>query len=177
MTADTPDLDRLDALAGAATQGPWSRGDRWHVAGVNGRFGKDRCAYCGHHGQPTWIGQRDINGTKMLAHVHTDDEPWHKTSVYAEREDGPVTVIVETDEYGEMTDEDAAFIVAADPTTVLALTAELRDLRAKVAAVEALADLLTEQGEHHVEGCRGQADCARCVQIDLRNALNAKADQ
>ena len=37
-----------------------------------------------------------------------------------------------------------------------------------LAEVETLADLFVEQGDEHVAGCMGQADCAACCAADLR---------
>lgn len=57
------------------------------------------------------------------------------------------------------------------------LTADLAQAREALARVEALAELLTEQGDEHVAGCKGQADCARCVQLDLRAALAGPTEE
>ena len=37
-----------------------------------------------------------------------------------------------------------------------------------LARIEEYVDLLCEQGDEHVPGCTGQADCAACVAADLR---------
>ena len=48
-----------------------------------------------------------------------------------------------------------------------------RIIAARLAPVRTLADLLIEQGDEHVDGCEGQADCAACVHHDLVAALDA----
>lgn len=49
----------------------------------------------------------------MLAHVHTRPEPWSDHSIVFAAEDGPVTVVVETEEYGLIDPPDAEFIAHA----------------------------------------------------------------
>lgn len=47
-----------------------------------------------------------------------------------------------------------------------------------LAPIERFANLLIEQGDEHVTGCMGQADCAACVHHDLRAAIAAaRADR
>ena len=110
------DRERLDAIRAReqeATEGPWERGDRQHVAGVlPEQFGEGRCAFC-RMGEPTWVGRRSINGKRMLAHVHTQDKPYIEWGIYALREDGSVIVVNDTYEYGLMDDADAEFIAHA----------------------------------------------------------------
>ena len=149
----TARLGEIRERVAAATEGPWEHGDRQFTAGVNERFGTDACAHCRRHGDPTWIGVRDINGQKMLTHVHTDAEPWWKHGIFAFRDSGSSVVVHDTDEYGYMDQADAEFIAHAreDVPWLLAeverLTAE-RDrarglaarLEAQIARVEALAE-------------------------------------
>ena len=108
-------IEEIRARLEAATPGPWECGDRYHVAGVlPARFGEGKCAYCSRMGEPEWAGRRDINGTKMLAHVHITDEAWSPYGIYAYPEPGsPYCVVVETDEYGLISDIDATFIAHA----------------------------------------------------------------
>ena len=149
----TARLGEIRERVAAATEGPWEHGDRQFTAGVNERFGTDACAHCRRHGDPTWIGVRDINGQKMLTHVHTDAEPWWKHGIFAFRDSGSSVVVHDTDEYGYMDQADAEFIAHAreDVPWLLAeverLTAErdrARDLAARleaqIARVEALAE-------------------------------------
>lgn len=63
----------------------------------------------------------------------------------------------------------ADLIAEAVAEAVAEATAE-RD--ATLDKVRAFADGLTEQGDHHVPGCQGQADCAACVQHDLYAVLD-----
>ncbi len=148
----TARLGEIRERVAAATEGPWEHGDRQFTAGVNERFGTDACAHCRRHGDPTWIGVRDINGQKMLTHVHTDAEPWWKHGIFAFRDSGSSVVVHDT-EYGYMDQADAEFIAHAreDVPWLLAeverLTAErdrARDLAARleaqIARVEALAE-------------------------------------
>lgn len=126
---DELDLDAVKARLAAATEGPWEHGDRQHIAGVTGRSGPGECDYC-HKGEPTWIGVRDINGTLMEAHVHTDPKPWWEHGIYAMRDDGSVCVTYESEDYGTtMTEGDAALIANA-PTDLAALIREVERLRA-----------------------------------------------
>ena len=147
----TARLGEIRERVAAATEGPWEHGDRQFTAGVNERFGTDACAHCRRHGDPTWIGVRDINGQKMLTHVHTDAEPWWKHGIFAFRDSGSSVVVHDT-EYGYMDQADAEFIAHAreDVPWLMAevelLTGErdrARELAARleeqVARVEALA--------------------------------------
>lgn len=43
--------------------------------------------------------------------------------------------------------------------------------RRVVEAVREFSELLVEQGDEHVPGCMGQADCAACVKTDLDTLL------
>lgn len=64
-----------------------------------------------------------------------------------------------------------------DHTNIYALTDTVADLiAARLAPIRELADLLIEQGDEHVNGCVGQADCAACVHHDLMQALDAQQD-
>lgn len=103
-------LTRLERLTRAATPGPWERGDRYHTAGVGFGNAPGKCVYCDRSKDLVWEGRTGINGTVMQAHVHRDTDPWHDLGIY-----GPlgVSVVVETDEYGGCSDEDAAFIIEA----------------------------------------------------------------
>ena len=137
-----PDYDALEAVAAAATPGPWELGDRWHVAGVNGRFGKGRCAYCGNDDMTLiWEGRRDINAEQMQTHVHESPEPWREDGIYsaADRSD-PVAVVIETDEYGGCTTEDRSYIATFDPSMVADLLARARERDAAIAERDRLRD-------------------------------------
>lgn len=46
-------------------------------------------------------------------------------------------------------------------------------VEAALGPIEKFADLLIEQGDEHVSGCMGQADCAACVHLDLHAAIAA----
>lgn len=112
---------KMRELAQAATPGPWRHGDNQCIAGVVMEgFGEAHCAGC-RYGEPSWIGRRDINGTRMLAHVHTQTEAWWEHGIFAERPDGHVVVVNDTDEYGYMTDGDARHIAAWHPAVALAV--------------------------------------------------------
>ncbi len=126
MTADRPDLDHLDTLARAATDGPWD--GHTHSLDMGGR---------------------------------------HGTRIAGPRSLGPGAHVVD----GKMLSADAEFIAATDPTTVLALIAELRDLRRWKAEALPVLDGLQEVGHalgiglgQQITG-RGAVDAA----LDLRN--------
>ena len=69
------------------------------------------------------------------------------------------------------------FFTAAPPGHLGPWFDLLADLiAARLAPIRALADLLIEQGDEHVDGCEGQADCAACVHHDLMQALDAPQD-
>lgn len=155
----TPPTDwaELQRLSDAATPGPWQFGDSSHVAGVMAeRYGEGRCAYC-DAGEPSWVGSRSINGTRMLAHVHLDPEPWWRHGIYAIRADGPVSVVNDTDEYGYMADADAAFIAAAREA-VPALLAEVAGLRAELATRHDEFGVLHGNGSCAVRNSRQDAE-------------------
>ena len=126
--SDPLDVDAAEARANAATPGPWVRGDRWHVAAVMPElFGEGKCSACARHGEPTWVGRRYINGKRMLAHVHEAAKNWYECGIVAVRDSGPISVVVETDEYGLLDPADAEFIAHAR-TDVPALIARVREL-------------------------------------------------
>lgn len=108
---------KMREQAEAATPGPWRTGDNQHIAGVGNPDGT--CASC-FHGEPTWVGERDINGQAMLAHVH-EGQTWWEHGIYAERPDGHICVVNDTDEYGYMDDADAAHIAGMHPAVALAV--------------------------------------------------------
>ena len=124
MSEELVDLDALEAVARAATPGPWVKGDHFHIQGA------DLCECLPGYGDLMWEGVRDINGQKMPAHVHYRKEPWWELGIQAIRRDGPVAVVIETEEYGAMSARDADYIATFNPDIVLALIAELRILRA-----------------------------------------------
>jgi hypothetical protein len=130
MTADV--LRRAASLmrerAEAATDGPWVVGDTSAIAGVL-NLDADTCAYCRHDNKPSWVGRRDINGTRMRAHVHRRAEPWDG-EVYASRDDGDLRVTTGTDEYGYIEPADAQHIASWHPAVALKV-ARLLDLTAE----------------------------------------------
>ena len=107
-------IEEIRARLEAATPGPWEHGERYHICGVMAeKFGEGRCSSC-RRGEPAWAGTRDINGKKMLAHVHAVEEPWHKNNiVYYDGNGNLFHVVIETDEYGLMESGDADFIAHA----------------------------------------------------------------
>lgn len=115
---DAWDFDALLEIVDAATPGPWERGDRYHVAGVGFGNAPGKCAYCARYTEPVWVGERDINGRMMRAHIHKSATPWHELGIYSARDDDPTIVVVETDEYGTLTDADAAYLTTFDPITM-----------------------------------------------------------
>lgn len=129
--SDPVDYVRLTQLAAEATPGPWIVGDRWHVAGVMPeKFGDGRCAKCNSGNPVVWEGRRDINGTKMQAHVHQSPEPWygdgHQIFAY---DGGPSRVTIagnyDYEEGGILSPADCEFIAAASPDVVTRLLADL----------------------------------------------------
>jgi len=133
------DLDALSALERAATPAPWEPGDPWLTAGLiydedGERVGAGpsatRCAFC-HHGEPVWAGRRDINGTRMAAHIHRNREVLRPEHYIA----GPPGVLVAANfDYevgGIVSPEDVALIVAmrnALPALLSALAAAREEL-------------------------------------------------
>lgn len=104
-------LEVIRQRAEAATPGPWSRGNRWLVAGTGFRSGEGKCAYCGRDDAPlVWSGRTSINGRRMDGHIHEMGTPWTPDGIYSAQLPGVTAVVVETDEYGTMDDADAAFI-------------------------------------------------------------------
>lgn len=112
-------LDQIEARADAATEGPWERGDHYHVQAAS------HCQCWPEHGPLISEKRMDINGTMRLAHVHRRSEPLWGYGIYAPTEYGGALVVNETSEYGYMDDADAEFI-AASRTDVPALVAALR---------------------------------------------------
>jgi hypothetical protein len=143
------DLDALRAAAEAATPGPWERGDPWLVAGVfPENFGEGRCAYCDRHGEPVWTGVRDINGQRMLAHVHRDAEPYGMDHLITAADGQAGAAVAGNYDYeagGIIEARDTAYIAAADPSTVLALLDRVER------AENALWQIADRDGEHAVK--------------------------
>ena len=122
MTEQQIDRDRLRKLADAATEGPWERGNWYHVQGST------HCTCSKSHGPLVGI---DPHGTYGEMHVHRySDYPLWENGIRA-RDDavGGVDVVIETDEYGTMSDADAEFI-AASRTAVPALLDQLAQAEA-----------------------------------------------
>ena len=114
--ANLAELERQEAVVAARTAGDWERGDRFTFAGVLPKmFGEGKCSACEPLGLPAWIGKTDINGKRMLAHVHASDEPWWPPhGIFAVGElPNVVNVVNDTYEYGLMEDADAEAIVQA----------------------------------------------------------------
>ena len=130
----TDRLTEIEARLEAATPGPWEYGDRYSVCGVMPKmFGEGKCSSCRGHGEPDWVGRLDINGTRMLAHVHIMDKPWLRTGIVHYDGNGNLySVVIETDEYGLMDAADAALIASAP--------ADLRYLLERVRAWRELAE-------------------------------------
>ena len=171
----TIDTEALRALADAATPGPWERGDRQHVAGVlPERFGEGRCAYC-HLGEPSWTGRMSINGTRMLAHVHTKAEPWWEHGIRAYRPDGSLVVVNDTDEYGYVSAADAAFIAAAR-TAVPALLDALAERDAEVARLRERERTLIRVKDADLDDLRHEIDARDALITDIAKiAASAEA--
>jgi|GEM_PF-6977567 len=125
-------LAQARAALDGVTEGPWERGDHYHVQGAS------HCECRPENGRLVAEKQMDINGEMMLAHVHRSSEPWWPYGIYSPRDTGGVLVVQETHEHGMMTEADARFIAWAR-TGVPALIAEVERLRAQIAAVESLA--------------------------------------
>jgi hypothetical protein len=139
------DLDAIRARLAAATPGPWELGDVWFRAGViydetgvrNGDA-PTRCAYC-HHGDPVFVEpDMDVNGTRMVGHIHRSADPYDPEHTVSGA-DGTV-VLVGRGDYGPyVSEEDAAFIAGARQD-VADLLAEVERLRAIESPVRALED-------------------------------------
>ena len=110
-------IAEIKARVDAATPGPWESGNRYSICGVMpSMFGEGRCAACAREGEPIWVGRRDINGTKMLSHVHAMDalhDSFHNGIVHYDGNGEVWHVIIETDEYGLMALDDQDFIANA----------------------------------------------------------------
>jgi hypothetical protein len=98
------------------------------------RFGESKCAYCKRKGAPIWEGRRDINGTRIQAHVHVRDDPYMQGIVhYDDGLGAPWHVVVETDEHGLMRPQDGHFIAHA-PDDIAYLLAEITRLESLISA-------------------------------------------
>lgn len=112
-------LDEIQARADNATEGPWERGDYFHVQAAS------HCGCWPEHGPLVSEKRMDINGVMRRAHVHRRSEPFWKYGIYSPTECGGALVVIETGEYGYINDDDAEFIVSAR-SDVPALVAALR---------------------------------------------------
>ena len=129
-------LEPTKARLAAATPGPWEHGDRYHTAGA-GFMNRpvDKCAYCDGTRPLVFSGRMNINGRMMMAHTHESSTPWSETGIYHFDGKENLSVVIETDEYGLMNDEDADLIAHA-PTDLAELVAEVERLRAVIDEVE-----------------------------------------
>ena len=100
-------LAEIQARADKATDGPWERGDHYHVQAAS------HCQCRPDNGPLVSKKRMDINGTMMLAHVHRRDEPLWPYGIYSPGEFGGALVVQETSEYGYIDDADAEFIASA----------------------------------------------------------------
>lgn len=112
-------LDEWQRLADEATPGPWSVGDHDHIQGAS------YCECRSSYGPLVWVGHRDINGTKMLTHIHRrETRTWDDdTSIYSTELPYPQVVALSTSEYVSISPEDAEFIAASRTTMPALLTA------------------------------------------------------
>ena len=131
-------ISEIEARLEAATPGPWEYGDRYSVCGVMPQmFGEGKCSSCARHGEADWVGRLDINGKKMLAHVHIMDKPWSPNGIVHYDGNGNLySVVIETDEYGLMDDADAALIASA-PTDLRYLLERVREYDSRLSSFEA----------------------------------------
>ena len=130
-------LDEIEARVSKATEGPWENGDRYAVAGVINKAA-GTCAYCANSGAPLWVGTRDINGTKMMAHIHLRSEVWSEGHEILHREGGDIWQIAgnyDWEQGGITNGADCDFIVHARDD-IPALIAEVRHLRQYIADAE-----------------------------------------
>jgi hypothetical protein len=129
------DLEAISARADAATPGPWIIGDRWHIAGVMPEmFGEGKCSLCRSENPIVWEGRRDINGKRMLAHVHQTAEPWYGEGHQMFSYDGgpePFTVAGNYDwEVGGIISPVDCEFIAHAREDIPALIARIRELEA-----------------------------------------------
>jgi hypothetical protein len=108
-------LEEIEARLENTTPGPWESGDHYSICGVMKQFGEGKCVACSREGAPIWEGRRDINGTVMQAHVHIREiHDSFRHGVVHYTGDGDVWhVVIETDEYGLMSQADRDFVAHA----------------------------------------------------------------
>lgn len=181
-------LAQARAALDGVTEGPWERGDHYHVQGAS------HCECRPGNGRLVAEKQMDINGEMMLAHVHRSSEPWWPYGIYSPRDTGGVLVVQETHEHGMMTKADAEFIAWArtgvpellaeverlrsllseSGEAYLSAEAEVGELRAQIAAVRELADAPVT-----VEVHAGGGNLVRTEEVvrpeDIRNATDGEA--
>ena len=122
------DLEELKALCDKATPGPWTSGNPYGLAGIRpDLFGEGRCSFC-RDSEPLRTLVGNINGKRMPAHLHRHEGEWTEGITALDDDRGYLNVVIETEEYGLMTDDDREFIVAAR-TAVPELIAEVERLR------------------------------------------------
>lgn len=104
----------MRSRAGAATPGPWEMGDWWHIQGES----HCRC----DAGPLAWSGIRDINGTRMAAHVHRRTEPIGTDIMQADVSNGsPANISCGSDFGPGVDDADAEHIASWHPAVALAV--------------------------------------------------------
>lgn len=159
------DLDALEALAKAATPGPWRRGyssGRCVVDHNNGRGGGHDRGQCDHR----YVGWIDDEH-------HISRDPGYEAvgAPYILRQD--VCGNFDYEEGGVIEPKDAVFIAAADPSTVLALIARLRAAELVCLAVLGVVDVTTGAVEPDWAGNENWQD----VKTALRAYLASKASR
>lgn len=113
-------LNAMQARCDTATEGPWERGYRYHVQAST------HCECRAIDGPLVGI---DPDGEYGEMHIHLKDTPiWGEGITARDDSTGGIAVVVETSEYGTMSDGDAEFIAAARtdlPKLIAALRAVL----------------------------------------------------
>ena len=132
MTEQQIGRDQLRALANAATPGPWERGNWYHVQEST------HCTCSQYHGPLVGIDPHGVLG-EMHVHRYSDAPLWREGIRARDDATGGVDVVIESDEYGTMSDADAEFIAAAREA-VPQLLDQLDQAEARIKAVRDVLD-------------------------------------
>ena len=161
------DRERLRALASAATPGPWERGNWYHVQEST------HCTCSQYHGPLVGIDPHGVLG-EMHVHRYSDAPLWREGIRARDDATGGVDVVIESDEYGTMSDADAEFIAAAREA-VPQLLDQLDQAEARIRAVE---DVLGRHPDPRCDKHPG-GDPITCgwkhAYADIRDALDSDA--
>lgn len=182
MSAPDLDLEALREVVDAATPGNWVvKGDDPELIDS---WADHRGVWVASAKQPETQGMADaalivaaVNALPVLLDdleiTRASVTRWRTRAKSAQNELSDIRTTIGLNNAELWTEADS---ISVYRTRAEQAEAEVARLTAVVQGVRDFTEQLTEQGDHHVPGCVGQADCAKCVQLDLSIILAGGTD-